>query len=121
MTEYHKELRALNRAYAAFLMATALFISANAEANECAGLVVTLLAISIPSVLAYSGLARITETDEKRNPEFWSLLSMLAAYIPSVIALAILLSRASVYASITFLTTAAAWVIIVIRLRRNPG
>ena len=117
--DYKKELRAMNRAYAAFLTATALFVSANAEINQYSWIVLSLLAISIPSVIAYSGFARLTAEDKEHNPAIIASISMFLAYVPSILAISILFSKGSIIAALIFPLTALAWFVAVVCVRRD--
>ena len=117
MNAPHSELRNITRAYAGFQMATAIFIVANASNVPLLDFILPLFSISIPSTIAYAGLARLTPEDEARNPNPMSAISQLLAYIPSLIAIALILWPASSLASIAFLATATSWVVAIVRLR----
>jgi hypothetical protein len=117
MSEPHSELRNITRAYAGFQMATALFIVASANSVPLMAFILPLFAVSIPSTIAYAGLARLTPEDEARNPNPISAISQLLAYIPSLIAISLILWPVSPLAALVFLATAAVWVIAIVRLR----
>lgn len=118
MSEHHSEHRNLTRAYAGFQMATVLFIIANPQWFQLMAYILPLFAISIPSTIAFTGLARLTTEDEVRNPNPMAFICQLLAYAPSFAAIALILWPASAVAAVAFLTTAAAWVAAIVRLRR---
>lgn len=85
MSEHHKELRNQMRAYAALQLAVVLYIVRNpVDINGwSANLILILFCISIPSSLAYPGLARLNSEDEQRNPSPISAVSQLFAFVPA--------------------------------------
>src|SRR5439155_21923381 len=97
------------RAYAGFQMATALVVGAKAHEIPCAWLVLSLFALSIPSSIAYLIVAHITEEDKERYSARISHVAGAMAYIPSVVAFALLLG---VPAGIIFATISAAWFVV---------
>ena len=120
MSEQHKDLRNQMRAYAALQLAVVLFIVRNPVDIHgwSANLILIFFCISIPSSLAYSGLARLTPEDEQRNPNPISAVSQLLAFVPSVAAFALIISGASGLAAIVFLVSVIGWVTAVVRLRK---
>lgn len=121
MSEAHSELRNTMRAYAGFQMATVLFIVANPNSFPLIAFILPLFAVSIPSTIAYAGLARLTPEDEARNPNPMSAISQLLTHIPCLTAISLILWPASCVAALTFLASAAVWVVFVVRLRRQHG
>lgn len=119
MTDHHKDLRNQMRAYAALQLAVVLYMVKNpSDLNGwCTELILVLFCISIPSSLAYPGLARLTTEDERRNPNPISAISQLLAFIPSLFALALIISVASKLAAAVFLASSFGWVYSVVRLR----
>ena len=111
------EFRKLMRAYAGFQMATALFVASKATDVCGASLIVTLFAISVPSTIAYGGLARITKEDEAKNPSHIALLCFALSFIPSIAALSLLLWPVSRIAALLFPAVCLFWCFIVVRLR----
>jgi hypothetical protein len=122
MAQSHRdEFRKLMFAYAAFQMA-AIFILYSQPTRSIATLIITtLFAISIPSTIAYGGLARITEEDEARNPHPLSAICALLAYVPSLAALSIMLGFVSRLAALVFPATCIIWVVVIVRLRKNQA
>lgn len=121
MSEHHREMRNIMRAYAAFQFAIVLYlvempITGNYWLHEC---VLILFAISIPSSIAYAGLARLTPEDEARNPNPLSAISQILAFVPSVAALSLVISTASVLAGLVFVCMALFWLSKIIKLRRS--
>jgi hypothetical protein len=90
MTEPREDFRKLMRAYAAFQMATALFVVAKSVDGRFAGFIVSLFAISIPSTIAYAGFARLTPDDEKRNPANITFICGTLAFGTSIAAISLL-------------------------------
>lgn len=113
------EFRKLMRAYAGLQMATTLVVAAKANPSLEVSIVISLFAISIPSTIAYSGLARITKEDETRNPHPISGICGLLTYVLSMSAFSILLWPAARFAAIAFPITSVIWWIIVVRLRNK--
>jgi len=121
MSEHHKEIRNTMRAYAAFQFAIVLYL-VKSPVNDCCWLtevVIILFAISIPSTIAYAGLARLTPEDEARNPNPISAVSQILAFVPSIIALSLIISTVSVIAGIVFVCVAIVWVYKVVKLRKS--
>ena len=119
MSDPHLEMRNITRAYAAFQMATALFVVANAGNVPLVAYILPLFAVSIPSTIAFAGLARLTPADEARNPNPISAIGQLLAYVPSLVAISLILWPASSLSAVAFLVTAATWVVAIVRLRRR--
>jgi hypothetical protein len=119
MTEPREDFRKLMRAYAAFQMATALFVVAKSVDGRFAGFIVSLFAISIPSTIAYAGFARLTPDDEKRNPANITFICGTLAFGTSIAAISLLFAAASTFAAIAFPLTCAAWFVVIIRLRKR--
>jgi hypothetical protein len=117
--DYRDDHRKLMRAYAGFQMATALVVAAKAGEICCAGFVVTLFAVSIPSTIAYAGFARITPEDENRNPGLLMAVCFCLAFLPSIAAISILLAAASTLAAIAFPATCVAWFVVTLVARRH--
>jgi len=112
-----EEFRKLMRTYAGF-QAAAIALAAAKPENFCAAkLAIFLLAISIPSTIAYAGLARLTPKDEKRNPGLIMAICFCCAFVLSIAAFSILVASASASAAIAFAATCLAWFIVVWRLR----
>ncbi len=119
MSEHNKEMRNVMRAYAAFQMATVLFIISSSKSDSLTWLVLVLFSISIPSTIAYAGLARITEEDELRNPNPISAISSILTFIPSLSAISLIIFSVSKLAAVTFAITSIIWVVVVVRLRNK--
>lgn len=115
--EARDEFRKLMRAYAGFQMATALVVAAKAQDVEGAAWVVSLLAISVPSTLAYGSLMRFGSGKPSAVVGYCSFF----AYVPSVVALSILLWPASHFAAFAFPITSAIWVAYMHRRSRDSG
>ena len=121
MSEHHKEMRNTMRAYAAFQFAIVLYL-VKSPASDCCWLtevVLVLFAVSIPSTIAYAGLARLTPEDEARNPNPISAVSQILAFVPSITALSLVISTASAFAGIVFVCAAVVWVYKVVKLRKS--
>ena len=119
MSDAHTELRNTMRAYAGFQMATMLFIISNSANFPLISYILPLFAISIPSTIAYAGLARLTKDDEVRNPNPISTISQLLAHIACLTALSLIIWPSSCIAALTFLLSALLWVIFIVRLRSS--
>ena len=101
------------RAYAGFQAATVLWIITQRGSNVA----LCLLVISIPSTIAYAGLARLTPEDEQRNPGLLMAICFCCAFLLSIAAFSILLAPASTLGAIAFPAACAAWFIAIWRLR----
>ena len=117
MSDAHTELRNTMRAYAGFQMATMLFIISNSANFPLISYILPLFAISIPSTIAYAGLARLTKDDEIRNPNPISTISQLLTYIPCLTALSLIIWPSSCIAALAFSLSTLLWVIFIVRLR----
>ena len=117
MSDAHTELRNTMRAYAGFQMATMLFIISNSANFPLISYILPLFAISIPSTIAYAGLARLTKDDEIRNPNPISTISLLLTHIPCLTALSLIIWPSSCIAALAFLLSTLLWVIFIVRLR----
>ena len=117
MNEAHSELRNTMRTYAGFQMATTLFVISNPASFPLISFILPLFAVSIPSTIAYAGLARLTKEDEARNPNPISTISQLLTHIPCFAAISLILWPVSCIAALLFLLTALAWVFFIVRLR----
>lgn len=107
------------RAYAAFQFAIVLYLvkMPNIGNNWLYECVLVLFAISIPSSVAYAGLARVTPEDEIRNPNPLSAISQILAFVPSVVALSLIISTASFLAGLVFICMAVFWLYKIVKLR----
>lgn len=115
----HDDFQKLMRAYAGFQVATALVVASKFGEVWCAGAVVFLFAISIPSTIAYGSLVNLTPDDEFRNPQSISFICAIAAFIPSIAAISVLFASASVFAATAFPAGCLAWYITIVALRRH--
>src|SRR5947207_3401720 len=109
-----EEFRKLMRTYAGFQAAAIAWAAAKPESFCAAKLAIFLFAISIPSTIAYAGLARSTPQDEERNPGLIMAICFCCAFVLSVAAFSILLASASTSAAIAFAATCLAWFIVVV-------
>jgi hypothetical protein len=112
---YKTEFRKLMDTYAGFQMAIVLLIATKASNVFGAGYVISLLAISIPSTLALGIVARITDKDEARYPQSLSGPCYLLTFIPSIIALSILLYPVSGFAAFAFPFMCVIWFYLIIK------
>src|SRR2546430_9770547 len=115
------ENRKLAHAYAGFQAATALVVMARAPALRWPSLIVSLIAVSIPSTIAYAGLARLLPEDEQRNPASVAFICFLLAFIPSIAAVSLVLASASKFAAAIFPAMCVAWCVTVVMVRRRES
>ena len=119
-TEYEfkckEENRKVMRAYAGFKKDTAIFVSTKFSTISCAWLIIVLFAISIPSTIAYSVLARITRSDEKRNHLSIAMPCGHFAFVPSILAIALLFGATSHLAAVVFIVGCVFWYYKIIML-----
>ncbi|WP_041324808.1 hypothetical protein [Saccharophagus degradans] len=121
MSEHHKEMRTIMRAYAAIQLALVLYIvkSPDDVTGWCVPIVLSLFCISIPASIAYAGLARISKEDEQRNPNPLSTISQILSFVPSLLAFSIIIASASKLAGFIFVVSSVVWVYLIVRLRRS--
>jgi hypothetical protein len=119
MSDHHKELRTTMRAYAALQLALVLYIVKTPDevTGWCVSLILSLFCISIPSSIAYAGLARLTKEDKNRNPNPMSAISQILSFVPSILAFSLMIASASKIAGGIFLVCAAMWLFFIIKLR----
>jgi len=115
----HDDFQKLMRTYAGFQMATALIVASKFGGVNCAGIIVSLFAISIPSTYFYPSFVRLTPDDEKRNPAPIMAICFILAFVPSTAAISFLLAPASIFAAIAFPVTGFAWLIVLVVLRKH--
>ena len=94
-------------AYAGFQMATAFVVAAKAKEVECASVVVSLFALSIPATLACGALMRVG--DPTRKPRAGVGYCAFIAFVPSVAALSMLLWPVSHFAAFAFPSSCVLW------------
>jgi len=110
-TQKAEEFRKTMRAYAGFQMATALLVVSKVADVHGACIVVSLIAVNIPSPVTFSGINSSPKKIGKLNPLHISNLCFIMSFIPSIAALSILFASVSIFAGVAFAVASLFWTI----------
>jgi len=111
--EMHERWAKLVGGYTAFV--TAVLVTMFAKSNEypSAKIVISLLALSLPSLVALTLLDFIVRVSQSRKKSMFRGLASFLGFLPSLLAVAILIGHFSVVAAVLFLLLIVFWCLMI--------
>lgn len=122
--EQHERLSKLAGGYIAFVAALLVATFANSKEYSRAWIVISLLAVSLPSLIAYVLLDFIVRARQMRNKSGVRSLAAGLGILPSLLGIAVLIGHFSVIAAVLFGLITLFWGVafdVVAYLGRYPG
>jgi hypothetical protein len=120
----HEYLLKMVGGYTAFVAAILVATFTKSETYTRAWIVISLMALSLPSLVAYMLLDRIVRVGQSRKGSMYRGLALVLGFLPSVLGMVVLIGHFSVAAAVLFGLVVAFWAVIIFVVaivgRRNP-
>src|SRR5437660_129599 len=100
--EQHERVLKLVGGYIAFVAALLVAISAKSNDYSRAWVIISLLALSLPSLVAFLSLDFIVRVNQARKASYYRGLAFFLGFLPSFLAITILIGHFSVIAAVCF-------------------
>ena len=122
--EAHERISKLFGGYTAFVAALLVATFANSKEYPRAWIVISLLAVSLPSLVAYMLLDFVVRVKQIRKKSAFRGAAAGLGFFPSLLGVAALIGHFSVIASVLFVLLTLFWMLaldVVVYLGRYPG
>ena len=117
--DIRKEHRTILKSYAGLLTAIIIAIFTRYKDVNNLWLILSLLSVSIPSAIGSLNIERITDHGKANNSESLCLASTVLIYVPSIIAISLMIGTMTTFAGTVFATMSFGWLVFIVRLRRS--
>jgi hypothetical protein len=110
----HERLLQLWGGYTAFIAALLVATMATSGDYPHAWLIISLLALSLPSLVAYMLLDFTVRVKQRRIGSMYRGLSLLLGFLPSLVGTTMVIGHFSVLAAVLFVVLTAFWALMII-------